>query len=73
MTDLTTAIRGSMREPIRQSFDAAPRWEDVADVLRRGHHEVAAAVAAHDETAAADAVEHHIRDAFGVLRYTKTR
>lgn len=71
VTDMTTAIRASMKAPILASFRATGAWEELVDGLRRGHREVYEAVAARDADAAADAVEEHVRYAYSALSWTR--
>ena len=71
VSDMTTAIRESMRLPILQSFRTLPDWDGFVDDLREGHRAVAEAIAAGDEAAAAEAVEAHIRFAYSALGYRR--
>ncbi|WP_040162001.1 FadR/GntR family transcriptional regulator [Mobilicoccus massiliensis] len=70
VTDMTTAIRASMKAPILASFHATPAWDELVDGLRAGHRRVHDAVVARDAEAAADAVEEHVRYAYCALSWT---
>ena len=63
-TDLTAAIRESMRLPILDRFRDLTSWDDVAPRLRHDHEEIHAAVARGDADAAARLTEAHIRSAW---------
>lgn len=71
VSDMTTAIRESMRLPILDSFQQMAHWPEFVDDLRRGHRAVADAIVAGDELAAADAIEDHIRFAYTALGYRR--
>lgn len=64
-TDLTVAIRESMRTPILKGLNALERWEDVRDMLRAEHYAILVAMEARHADEAADLVEQHIMSAFG--------
>lgn len=66
-TDLTVAIRESMRDPIRVGMSRMPHWQQVRDRLRREHEEIAAALAAGDGSRAAELLDAHIRQASAQL------
>jgi len=66
MSDLTRAIRESVRMPILVSLSAMPEtgehgWPRVRDGLRADHHAIFAAVEAGQAEQAADRLEAHIR------------
>lgn len=66
MSDLTRAIRESVRMPILASLSAMPEtgktsWPRVRDGLRADHHAIFAAVEAGQAEHAADRLEAHIR------------
>ena len=66
MSDLTRAIRESVRMPILASLSAMPKtgktsWPRVRDGLRADHHAIFAAVEAGQAEHAADRLEAHIR------------
>lgn len=68
VTDMTAAIRGSLRSPILDAFNRlGGGWEALADELRAQHHGIFAAVEAGDGEAAAERMEQHIRFAFEAL------
>lgn len=69
VADMTSAIRGSMRRAILDSFYAHPDWESVQSRLRDGHRRVLAAIDSGEGSRAADEVEEHIRYAFSVLSW----
>ena len=71
--DMTSAIRESMRLPILDSFHEMPDWDGFVDDLRSGHRQIAEAIGAGDELAAADAVEEHIRFAYSALNWRRAR
>jgi GntR family transcriptional repressor for pyruvate dehydrogenase complex len=66
MSDVTGAIRESVRMPILASMSAMPQtgeegWPRVRDGLRADHHEIFAALEAGQAEQAADLLEAHIR------------
>jgi DNA-binding GntR family transcriptional regulator len=66
MSDVTCAIRESVRMPILASMSAMPQngkhsWPDVRDGLRADHHAIFTAVEAGQAEQAADRLEAHIR------------
>jgi GntR family transcriptional repressor for pyruvate dehydrogenase complex len=66
MSDVTRAIRESVRAPILTSLSAMPDsggsgWPDVRDGLRADHHAIFTAVEAGQGERAADLLEAHIR------------
>lgn len=63
-TDLTAAIRESMRLPILDRFRELSAWDDVAPRLRQDHEAIYAAVARGDAEEAAELTEAHIRSAW---------
>lgn len=63
-TDLTVAIRESMRHPILAGLGAVDDWPSVRGMLRSEHHAIIAAIEAHEPQRAADLVEDHILAAF---------
>lgn len=65
VTDLTVAIRSSMRRPILSGFHAlGDEWPVLRALLRREHHEILAAIESHQPAAAADLIERHIWSAY---------
>ncbi len=66
-TELTVAIRESLRLPILDAFRRVGDWGQIAADLRREHHEILAAVESGDVSAAESAVEGHIRSAWRAL------
>ncbi|MGH3656539.1 MAG: FadR/GntR family transcriptional regulator [Micromonosporaceae bacterium] len=68
VTDMTIAIRDSMRRPILDRFEVlGDRWAEVAEGFRAEHHAVYDAIVAGDADAAARLIEDHIRNAHSVL------
>lgn len=63
-TDLTVAIRESMRGPILAGLRAMDDWHAVRGMLREEHHAIFAAIEARRSWQAADLVEQHILAAF---------
>lgn len=63
-SDLTIAIRESMRLPILAGLDALPDWISTRDILRAQHHGIVAAITAHETEAAVALIEEHIRSAY---------
>lgn len=70
ITDMTAAVRESMRQPILRASRQMPDWESFRADLQRHHEGIYQAVAAHDASRAADLVEAHIRVAYSVLSYS---
>ena len=66
-TDLTVAIRESMRLPILDRFREARGWDDIVDGLRSDHAAIFAAVERRDAQEAERLVEAHIRSAWQAL------
>lgn len=66
-SNLTEAIRGSLRTPILEGFRKVEEWDGFARVLRAEHHEIMAAIAEGQADRAADLVEAHIRAASAAL------
>ena len=67
ITEMTTAIRHSMRTLVLASFREHGHWHDVSDRLREQHRAIYDAIAAGDSHRAADAVEQHVRNANEIL------
>jgi Transcriptional regulators len=63
-SDLTIAIRESMRLPILAGLDALPDWTTARRILRAQHHAVVDAIAGHDAAEAVALMEQHIRSAY---------
>jgi GntR family transcriptional regulator, transcriptional repressor for pyruvate dehydrogenase complex len=63
-SDLTIAIRESMRLPILAGIAALDRWEDARAVLRAQHRGIVDAIAAQEAEHAVARVEEHIRTAY---------
>ncbi len=70
ITDMTAAVRESMRQPILRASRQMPDWASFRADLQRHHEGIYHAVAAHDAARAADLVEAHIRVAYSVLAYS---
>ncbi|MDN5768829.1 MAG: FCD domain-containing protein [Humibacillus sp.] len=66
-TDLTVAIRESMRLPILDRFRHVHDWDDVVDGLRKDHEAIHAAIAAGKADDAEQLVEAHIRSAWQTI------
>lgn len=66
-TDLTAAIRESMRLPILDRFRRLDSWDEVAPRLREDHRAIHAAVAGGDADEAARLTEEHIRSAWRAI------
>lgn len=66
-TDMTVAIRESMRLPILDRIRHLDSWDDVVVVLRRDHEAIYAAVERGDAEAAERLVEEHIRGAWRAI------
>lgn len=71
VADMTSAIRSSMRNSILQSFYENPRWDEVQDELRVGHHGVLDAILRGKGVLAADRLEAHIRYAYASLSWSR--
>lgn len=67
VTDMTTAIRESMRLPILAAFGRLDAFEEFADVLVTEHQGIFDALSARDPERAEDAIEAHIRRAYAAL------
>ena len=66
-TDLTVAIRESMRQPIMRGFDEVADWHLLRSQLRSQHHALMSAIDARSAAEAADLVEHHIWSAYEAM------
>lgn len=66
-TDMTAAIRESMRLPILDRFRRLDDWDDVVQRLRADHEEIYAAVVRRDADEAERVMERHIRSAWRSL------
>lgn len=64
-SDLTIAIRESMRLPILAGLAALDDWEAARSILRAQHHAIVDAIAAHETQEAVELIEEHIRTAYG--------
>ena len=60
ITEMTTAIRHSMRTLVLASFREHGHWPELSDQLRAQHRTIFDAIAAGDQKTAADAVEEHL-------------
>ena len=67
ITEMTTAIRHSMRSMVLASFHEHGDWPHLSDQLRQQHRVIYDAIVAQDSQRAADAVEEHLRSANAVL------
>lgn len=69
ITEMTTAIRHSMRSMVLASFREHGDWKALSDGLREQHRAIYAAITDGDQIGAADAVEAHLRSANEVLHW----
>lgn len=69
ITEMTTAIRHSMRSMVLASFREHGDWQALSDGLREQHRAIYAAISGGDQGGAADAVEEHLRSANDVLHW----
>lgn len=67
ITEMTTAIRHSMRSMVLESFRQHGHWPELSDQLRDQHRAIYDAIAAGDSQRAADQVEEHLRSANATL------
>ena len=67
ITEMTTAIRHSMRSMVLASFRDHGDWPRLSDQLRTQHRAIYDAIVARDQQRAADAVEEHLRSAYATL------
>lgn len=67
VSDMTVAIRASLRQPILDALRQVEDWPALAGVLQRQHHGIFDAIEAGDGERAADLTEQHIRGAFDAL------
>lgn len=67
ITEMTTAIRHSMRAMVLESFREHGNWAELSATLREQHRAIYDAIAAGDSQGAADAVEEHLRTANATL------
>ncbi len=73
ITEMTTAIRHSMRSMVLTSFRDHGDWAQLSDLLRAQHRAIYDAIASHDQQRAADAVEDHLRSAYATLGWGSTK
>lgn len=66
-TDLTIAIRESLRRPILGAEKQMVEWPAFRRTALDQHEQIYAALAARDAAAAADAMEEHIRASYAIL------
>lgn len=66
-TDLTIAIRESLRRPILGAEKQMAEWPQFRHAALDQHEQIYAALAARDAAAAADAMEAHIRASYAIL------
>lgn len=66
-SDMTGAIRASLRAPILEAFTKVATWEDIADTLRAQHHGIFRAIADGRGDEAAELTAAHIRAASDML------
>jgi len=72
ITEMTTAIRHSMRAMVLESFRTHGHWHELSDQLRAQHRAIYEAIAAGDSRRAADEVEEHLRSANASLGWGAT-
>ncbi|GAB3585421.1 hypothetical protein GCM10027579_19380 [Calidifontibacter terrae] len=71
-TDLTVAIRESLRNPLGWAFADLSEWPTLRAVLRAEHHAIMAAIEAGDAGQAADLVEQHIWSSYDAMLRDRT-
>jgi GntR family transcriptional repressor for pyruvate dehydrogenase complex len=71
-SDMTVAIRESMRLPILDRFRHVQAWEDVVGQLRRDHEAIYSAITEGRADEAEEVVETHIRSAWHLLTATES-
>lgn len=67
VSDMTVAIRASLRQPILDAMRRVDDWPALARVLQSQHHGIFDAIEAGDGERAADLTEQHIRGSFDAL------
>ncbi len=67
MTDMTVAVRESLRRPILDAERSLGDWDGFRGELQEHHEAIYAAVVDGDQRRAADLVEAHIRAAYAIL------
>lgn len=67
VSDIASAIRQSLREPIRAASERMEDWQSFRLDLIRQHRRIADGILARDGARAADAMEAHIRTAYAIL------
>ncbi|AKT51547.1 FadR/GntR family transcriptional regulator [Arsenicicoccus sp. oral taxon 190] len=70
MTDMTVAVRESLRRPILDAERSLADWAAFRAELQQHHEAIYEAVVAKDEGRAADLVDAHIRAAYAILPIT---
>jgi GntR family transcriptional regulator, transcriptional repressor for pyruvate dehydrogenase complex len=65
--DLTSAVRESLRRPIREASEGLDDWEGFRQDLMRQHGRIYEAIASGDPDLAATVIESHIRTAYAIL------
>ena len=66
-SDMTGAIRNSLRAPIMESFTKVADWQTIATTLRAQHHGIFRAISEGRAEEAAELTAAHIRHAAGAL------
>lgn len=66
-SDMTGAIRASLRAPILEAFTKVTDWETMATMLRAQHHGILVAISAGQVEQAGELTAEHIRDASAAL------
>ncbi|WP_299305945.1 FadR/GntR family transcriptional regulator [uncultured Brachybacterium sp.] len=66
-SDMTAAIRASLRAPIMEAFTKVAQWEDIAGMLREQHHAIFQAISRGHAEEAAELTAAHIRAASTML------
>lgn len=67
LTDLTVAVRESLRAPIMDAEREMEGWTEFHDALHHQHQAIFNAIKAQDSKGAAEQMEHHIRFAYTIL------
>lgn len=66
-SEMTAAIRASLRGPILEAFTKVARWEEIAATLREQHHAIFLAISRGQAEEAAELTAAHIRTASAIL------
>ncbi|WP_193104363.1 FadR/GntR family transcriptional regulator [Brachybacterium sp. FME24] len=66
-SDMTGAIRSSLRAPILEAFTKVTNWDALASMLRTQHHEILEAIIQGQAERAGDLTAAHVREASAAL------